>query len=131
MLFGPTHKSQIISKLLIQLIKGNRIYVADDVYSTPVYSPDLCKFVYLNCIKKDILFKKKLVHFTSSKIYSIYNFIVNLSKNIKGIEIKNIVKVKDAYFKNGTKIKPKNLGLTSLYPSCITKINFKVAKQLV
>jgi dTDP-4-dehydrorhamnose reductase len=131
MLFGPTHKNQIVSKLLIQLLKGKRIYVADDVYSTPVFSPELCKFVYLNCIKKDIFFKKKLIHFTSPKIYSIYSFIIHLSKNIKGIEINNIIKVKDAYFKNGIKIKPKNLGLTSLYRSCIKKINFKVAKQLI
>ncbi len=131
MLFGPTHKNQIVSKLLNQLLKGKRIYVADDVYSTPVFSPELCKFVYFNCIKKDIFFKKKLIHFTSSKIYSIYSFIIHLSKNIKGIETNNIIKVKDAYFKNGIKIKPKNLGLTSLYRGCIKKINFRVAKQLI
>ena len=131
MLFGPTHKNQIVSKLLNQLLRGKKIYVADDVYSTPVFSPELCKFVYFNCIKKDIFFKKKLIHFTSSKIYSIYSFIIHLSKNIKDIETNNIIKVKDAYFKNGIKIKPKNLGLTSLYRGCIKKINFRVAKQLI
>ena len=131
MLFGPTHKNQIVSKLLNQLLRGKKIYVADDVYSTPVFSPELCKFVYFNCIKKDIFFKKKLIHFTSSKIYSIYSFIIQLSKNIKDIETNNIIKVKDAYFKNGIKIKPKNLGLTSLYRGCIKKINFRVAKQLI
>tara|TARA_B100000989_G_C19508704_1_gene457809 strand:- start:913 stop:1758 length:846 start_codon:yes stop_codon:yes gene_type:complete len=130
-LFGPTHKNQIISKLLTQLLKGKRIYVADDVYSTPVFTPDLCEFVFLNCIKKEILFKKKLVHFTSSKIYSIYNFITLLSKNIQGIEKNNIIKVKDVYFKNAIKLKPKNLGLTSLYRSCIKKIDFGVSKELV
>ena len=45
--------------------------------------------------------------------------------------IDEIIKVKDAYFKNGIKIKPKNLGLTSLYRGCIKKINFRVAKQLI
>ena len=131
MLFGPTHKNQIISKLLLQLLKGKKIYVSDDVYSTPVFSPDLCKFVYDNCIKKDTMFKKKLIHFTSLKVFSIYKFIYYLAKNIKGIKITNIVKVKDAYFKSAIKIKPKNLGLTSLYSNCITKINFKIVKQLV
>lgn len=131
MLFGPTHKNQIISKLLHQLLKGNRIYVAKDVYSTPVFTPDLCKFVYYNCIKKDVIFEKKLVHFTSLKVFSIYKFVYHLAKNIKGIKINNIVKVNDVYFKSGVKIKPKNLGLTSSYGSCITKINFKIAKQLV
>ena len=75
--------------------------------------------------------EKKLVHFTSSKIYSIYNFITLLSKNIQGIEKNNIIKVKDVYFKNAIKLKPKNLGLTSLYRSCIRKIDFGVSKELV
>ena len=59
MLFGPTHRNQIISKLLSQLKKGKKIYVSDDVYSTPIYSPDLSKFVYDKCIKKDFYFRKK------------------------------------------------------------------------
>lgn len=131
MLFGPTHRNQIISKLLSQLKKGKKIYVSDDVYSTPIYSPDLSKFVYDKCIKKDFYFRKKIIHFTSLKTYSIYSFVYNLSKNIKGIDLNKIIKVKDAFFKSKVKIKPKNLGLTSLYSSCIKKINFKVAKNLI
>ena len=131
MLYGPTHKNQIISKLLIKLNKGEKIHVSNDVFSTPVYTPDLCEFVYHNCIIKSNLFKNKLVHFTSSKKYSIYNFIKNLSKNFNTINPNQIVEVKDAFFGKNIKIKPKNLGLTSLYADCINKINFKIAKKLI
>ncbi len=131
MLFGPTHNNQIISKLLINLIKGEKVCVADDVFSTPVYSPDLCKFVYYECIKKSNFFNRKLIHFTSSKAYSIYDFVYNLSKNIKEINLDQIVKVKDAFFGKNIKLKPKNLGLTSLYGDCIKKVDFKVAKKLI
>ena len=131
MLYGPTHKNQIISKLLIKLAKGEKIHVANDVFSTPVYTPDLCKFVYNNCIIKSNFFKNKLIHFASSKRYSIYDFIKNLSKNINAINPNQIIKVKDAFFGNNIKIKPKNLGLTSLYANCIKKTNFKIAKKLI
>lgn len=131
MLFGPTHKNQIISKLLIKLKRGEKIHVASDVFSTPVYTPDLCKFIYFNCIIKKNIFKNKLIHFTSTKKYSIYSFIINLTKNIKTIKSNQIIKVKDAFFANNVELKPKNLGLTSLYPNCIKKINFKVAKKLI
>ena len=48
LLFGPTHSNQIVSKLLKLAKNGNKIFVADDVYSTPIYSPELCRFVYQN-----------------------------------------------------------------------------------
>ena len=54
-----------------------------------------------------------------------------MSKNIKGINERKIFRVKDSYFKTGIKIKPKNLGLTSEYKSCIKKIIFKIAKNLI
>ena len=131
LLFGPTHKKQIVSKLLKSVSKGHRTYVADDVYSTPIYTPDLCRFILDNCVKKEKIFEKNLIHLTGSKTLSMYKLIYNLSKNIKGINLKNIIRVKDAYFKTGIKIKPKNLGLTSQYNSCIKKINYKVGKKLL
>tara|TARA_Y100001970_G_scaffold53704_1_gene68101 strand:- start:39126 stop:39971 length:846 start_codon:yes stop_codon:yes gene_type:complete len=131
LLFGPTHSGQIVSKLLKSVKKGNKIFVADDVYSTPVYTPELCSFVYQNCFKKDKIFSKKLIHFTSSRRLSMYKLIYELSKNIKGINLNKIIKVKDSYFKTGIKIKPKNLGLTSEYKSCIKKINFTVGKHII
>ena len=60
-----------------------------------------------------------------------YKLIYELSKNIKGINLNKIIKVKDSYFKTGIKIKPKNLGLTSEYKSCIKKINFTVGKHII
>ena len=131
LLFGPTHKNQIVDRLLKALKKGRQVYVADDVYSTPIYTPELCKFIYLNFIKQNKPFKFKLVHLTGSKLLSMYELIFNLSKNIKKIDPNQIIKVKDAFFKTDIKVKPKNLGLTSQHKKCIKKIKYKVGKYLV
>ena len=131
LLFGPTNKNQIVAKLLKMIKKGKKIYVADDVYSTPVYTPELCEFVYLNFIKKEKPFKIKLVHLTGSKLISMYKLILNLSKSIKKIDLNQIIRVNDSYFKTRIKIKPKNLGLTSQYKNCIKKIEFNNGKKLL
>ena len=131
LLFGPTHKNQIVDRLLKALKKGRQVYVADDVYSTPIYTPELCKFIYSNFIKQNKPFKLNLVHLTGSKLLSMYELIFNLSKNIKKIDPDQIIKVKDAFFKTDIKVKPKNLGLTSQHKNCIKKIKYKVGKYLV
>ena len=131
MLFGPTHKSQIVSTLLRKIKKKEKIYVADDVYSTPVYTPTLCKFVYENCLRKNTFFDKKLIHFTSQKKISIYELIILLSKKIKNRDKSKIIKVKDSFFKTKIDIKPKNLGLKSIYQRCIKKINFSNINDLI
>lgn len=131
LLFGPTHKNQIVDRLLKMVKKGRKIYVADDVYSTPIYTPELCKFIYSNFMKQNKPFKFKLVHLTGSKLLSMYELIFNLSKNIKRVDKDQIMKVKDAFFETGIKVKPKNLGLTSQHKNCIKKIKYNVAKYLV
>ena len=65
------------------LKKGRKIFVADDVYSTRISTPELCKFIDSNLIKQNKPFKFKLVHLTGSKLLSMYELIFNLSKNIK------------------------------------------------
>ena len=130
-LFGPTHKNQVVSKLLTKLINKETIYTSKDVYSTPVYTPTLCDFVYKNFIRKKNYFDKKLIHFTSNKKVSIFELILKLSKNIKKIDIDQIVPVNDSYFKSKIDIKPKNLGLTSIFSDCITKIDYKKISNLI
>ena len=60
-----------------------------------------------------------------------YKLILELSKSIPGVNQKNIIQVKDAYFNTGIKIKPKNLGLTSQNRRYIRTINFNVGKYLI
>ncbi len=131
LLYGPTHKKQIVSKLLKLIKDKKKIFVADDVYSTPLYTPEVCKFVFDNFIKNQKTIKTKLIHFTGSRLISMYKLILELSKSIPGANHKNIIRVKDAYFNTGIKIKPKNLGLTSQNRRYIKTINYKVGKYLI
>ena len=131
LLFGPTHKEQIVASLLKQIKKKKKIYVADDVYSTPVYTPFLCEFIYKNLIRKNNFQGKKLIHYTSVKLLSLYDLIILLSKKIKGRDLSKIVRVKDEFFKLKLDIKPKNLGLKSIYPKCNKKIDFEKIEGLI
>ena len=45
MLYGPTHKKQLISRLLLKIMKNHKIYASSDVYSTPLYIPELAKII--------------------------------------------------------------------------------------
>ena len=91
----------------------------------------MCKFVFNNFIKNQKTIKKKLIHFTGSRLISMYKLIFELSKSIPGANHKNIIRVKDAYFNTGIKIKPKNLGLTSQNRKYIKTFNYKVGKYLI
>lgn len=124
LLFGNTHNKQIISKLIKKLLNNKKIYVASDVFSTPIHSPDLCQFILENCIIKDKFRNKKIIHLYSEKKLSTYHFIVKLSKSLKLNCLYNIIKVKDSYFKNNLENKPRHLGLTSVYKNCKLKINY-------
>ena len=131
MLFGPTHKKQIVSTLLNRIKKRKKTYIAHDVYSTPVYSPVLCKFVYDNLLIKNMFSKKKLIHFSSNRLYSVYDLIILLSKKIKNRDMSKVFKVKDSFFNTKVDIKPKNLGLKSIYPRYIQKIDLKKIDDLL
>lgn len=124
LLFGKTHNKQIISILIKKLLKNEKIYVAGDVFSTPIYTPDLCEFIIKNCIISDKFINKKLIHLSSEKKLSIYHFIIKLSKSLRLNNLHNIIEVKDSYFKNNLENKPRHLGLTSVYKNCKLKINY-------
>ena len=83
LLFGPTHQDQIVSKLLKKINKNETVHISTDVYSTPVYTPDLCKFVLNNCIRSQKILKKKIIHFSSNSRLSIFEFISLLLNKMK------------------------------------------------
>jgi dTDP-4-dehydrorhamnose reductase len=118
LLFGPTHENQIVDRLIKKLLLNEKIFVSTDVYSTPVYTPDLSKFLFLNILKKNYSYSGKVIHFTSKKYLSMYQLIKIFAKIIK--KEKLIKGVKDSFFekdKSKTKfpaIKPKFLGLKTI-----------------
>ncbi len=62
---------------------------------------------------------------------SLYDLIILLSKKIKGRDLSKIVRVKDEFFKPELDIKPKNLGLKSIYSKCNQKIDFQKIDGLI
>jgi hypothetical protein len=54
-----------------------------------------------------------------------------LSKKIKNRDISKIIRVKDSFFNVKIDIKPKNLGLKSIYKNCVQDINFSKINDLI
>ena len=127
-LFGPTHENQIVDRLIKKLLLNKKIFVSTDVYSTPVYTPDLSKFLFLNILKKNYLYSGKIIHFTSEKYLSMYQLIKILAKIIK--KEKLIKGVKDSFFENDkskeklSALKPKFLGLKTINKKYIYTLDY-------
>ncbi len=98
LLYGKYHKKQIIGTLLQNLIKNNKVYVSKDFYCTPTNSKDIAVFIKQNIDNNKIrsLIKKKIIHLSSNKRVSIYNFMKKISFIIG--KPKNVVAVKDSFF---------------------------------
>ena len=111
LLFGPTNEKQIIGKLKSRLSLNKKVQASTDIYSTPVYTPNLAKFVLFEIVIKKKFNGKKIIHFTSNKYLSIYDLIKKISKNLGCEHL--VLKVKDSFFKSEVK-KPRNLGLRSV-----------------
>ena len=113
MLYGPTHKKQLISRLLLKIMKNNKIYASSDVYSTPLYIPELAKIIVGIIKNKKKFFSKKsekIINVSSKNYISIYQLIRMYAVYLK--KTSNLVDVKNKYFSNSL-IKPKYLGLKS------------------
>ena len=110
LLFGKYHQHQVIGILLRKLKNDQKIFVAKDVYSTPINSEDVAIFIRKNIDNKKIdkLVKKKILHLSNNRRLSIFEFMKKISSIIG--KSKNVVAVKDSFF-NKESIKPKNLGL--------------------
>ena len=111
LLFGPTNKKQIVGKLKSRLLTNKKVYASSDIFSTPVYTPNLAEFIFKTIIIKTKFNKKKIIHYTSDKYLSIYQLMKDISKKIKKDHL--LIRVKDSFFKSKIQ-KPKNLGLKTL-----------------
>jgi len=98
--------------LINKMRKNQKIYVADDIYSTPINTADVAKYIRHIIEKGKIikLFKKKILHLSSNNRISYYKLIYEISKKIK--KNKYIFPVKNSYFDKNN-IKPKKIGLIS------------------
>tara|TARA_B100002019_G_scaffold293389_1_gene320679 strand:+ start:14923 stop:15768 length:846 start_codon:yes stop_codon:yes gene_type:complete len=131
LLFGPTHKNQIVASIIKKIKIQKEVFISDNIFSTPLYSPILCNFIFKNLLKKNSFEKKKLIHVTSDRLLSLYDLIIQLSKKIKNKDKSKIINVKDEFFKSKINVKPKNLGLKSIYPMCNFKIDFKKINDFI
>jgi len=99
-------------RLINKIKKNQKIYVAKDIYSTPVNTLDVARYIRLIIEKRKIqrLLKKRILHLSSNKRISYFDLIYKISKKI---DKNNFVHpVKNSYFdKDG--IKPKKIGLIS------------------
>ena len=109
LLFGSYCQRQIVGKLIQKLQSNEDIYVADDIYSTPINTEDVADFVAHWVMNKEY-YLGEIVHLTSDRLINLAD-IVKLAKqrlHLKG----KIRSVKNDYFKSFEK-KPKNGGLDS------------------
>ena len=112
LIYGPTHNKQIVGRMLKRLRSNKKIWVAKDVFYTPVYSPDVSEYLHLILCKEKFFFRRKLIHYTSNNYSSLYNFIKKLAKPLGKAHL--IKSVNDSFF-GYNNLKPKNLGLRSVY----------------
>lgn len=124
-LFSRSYNRNICAILLNKLSKNQSVHISMNFFSTFVYAPDLCSFVYNKCIRTDAYFKNKLIHFTTNKKMSMYNFVKKLAKNYRKINIKKIIPVNESYFRKGVKNIPMYLGLSSIYSGTSKSLNYK------
>ena len=127
-LYGPSNSNQIITKLTRGLLSNKKVFVSNDIFSSPVYTPFISSFIINQIIKKE--YSIKLIHITTNKIVSLYNFMKKISILLK--KETYLVKVQDSFFKEKIK-KPKNLGLKTKYKFSIdrTTINKKIIKKII
>ena len=123
-LVGRTNNHQIINRLLEKIKNNEKVFVASDIISTPIFTKSLSNFLFKK-ISSNNFKMRNLIHFTSMKKLSTYDVLKELLK-IGKIKFKksNLNAVKDVFFKSNFK-KPRNLGLTSLYKKNIIKFNPK------
>jgi len=93
LLFGKYHQHQVIGILLRKLKNDQKIFVAKDVYSTPINSEDVAIFIRKNIDNKKIdkLVKKKILHLSNNRRLSIFEFMKKISSIIG--KSKNVVAV--------------------------------------
>jgi dTDP-4-dehydrorhamnose reductase len=122
-IYSISNNKNIILRILNKLSKKESVRVSNSYFSTFASAHDICNFTYNKCIRRNIYFKKKLIHFTiSKKMMSVFDLVKKLAKLNKKINIKRIIPTNEAYFIGGMKraaLNSKNIkiqrGLSSIY----------------
>ncbi len=113
MLFGKFLDKKFIYKCLKTINKNNYIYLCSDIYCSPINASDVANFLLSNIFNKKkfkTLLKKRLIHLSTDKRISRYQFIKNISYLIK--KSKYVKKIK--YDNLKLKIMPqRSLGIKS------------------
>ncbi len=81
LLFGPTNRRQIVAKLVKELLRGNEVSVATDVYTTPAYTPDVAAFV-VNWLKGGAPLAP-VTHLSPGRRVALHELIRIIAENIK------------------------------------------------
>ena len=111
MLYGPTNQHQIVGKLFQKINSGENIKVSNDVFNTLTYTPDIVCWLLDFILGKQAL-SNNLVHLTSDKRLSIYDFMIHIARFF-GLEDKVKSTTSDAF--KSSEQKPRFGGLKSNY----------------
>ena len=102
----------IINELLAKIFKKEKVRVSNDTYSTHISIDDVSNFFFLNLSSNFLkeMKKLKILHLSSNKSSTLYNFIKSIAKK-EGLD-KYVVAENEIKFSKKYK-KPKYLGLKS------------------
>ncbi len=120
-LYSISNNKNIISRILNKISKKESVRVSNSYFSTFALAHDICNFTYNKCIRRNVYFKKKIIHFTiSQKMMSVFDLVKKLANINKKINIKRIIPTNEAYFiEGGAAFNSKNIkiqrGLSSIY----------------
>jgi dTDP-4-dehydrorhamnose reductase len=120
MLYGPTNQHQIVGKLFQKIKSGEDIQVSNDVFNTLTYTPDIVRWLLDLVLGKKVL-SNNLIHLTSDKRLSIYEFMVHIAR-LFGLEDKVKPTTSDAF--KSSEQKPRFGGLKS---NCVKEFSFQNA----
>lgn len=121
-LVGPTQNHQIVNKILKKLYSGHKVFVSKDIYSTPISTIDFSSFFLNDVLIKKKFHKKKIIHVCSQRRLSTFQIIKNIINDKKMID--NITPVTEDFFKSNF-VKPRKLGLKSIYKNCTRKFIYE------
>jgi dTDP-4-dehydrorhamnose reductase len=111
MLYGPTNQHQIVGKLFQKIKAGENIQASNDVFNTLTYTPDVVRW-FLDLLFGREALSTNLIHLTSDKRLSIYEFMVHIARSFD-LEDRVISTNSDSF--KSSEQKPRFGGLKSKY----------------
>lgn len=120
MLFGPTNKHQLVSRLLEQVRLGHKIKVSQDVFTTPLYTPNVARWI-VNLINSNTQEKSPLLHFSGSHHLSLYDLMLDI---LRSFNLDDRVEAVSSSSFTGIDFKPPYGGLKSI---CLKEFSYEDA----